>query len=95
MFPFAMSHKVIVTTWRGLSRRGRDLLVMMAIAEAVNDYGSGCISLEEIGFRAGVHRSTVKRSLKRLKDSGWLLGSRQSQVGQRACYQIALERLEG
>jgi len=95
MLALAMSLRVMQITWDKLTVRGTDLLVMLAIAEAANEYASGCISYRLIGLRAGLEATTVKRAVKRLKEADWLLVGKYTCVGLPACYQINVAKMEG
>lgn len=85
--------KVIQVIWQRFPKGGNELLVMLAIAEASNAYGSACISIEQIALRARCGRSSVKRAVSALKESGWLLVGKYTKIGLPACYQLQMEKL--
>lgn len=89
-----MSDKITLFIWQRLPVRGVDLLIMLAIAEAANEYGSCCISYQQIALRAGRDKRTVKRVVKRLRDAGRLLVGKYARIGLPACYQIDLEEMQ-
>lgn len=92
-----MSEKLFHETYVRYRGKGSKRLVMMALAYALSDSGSGSASIRHIASLAHASETTTKRVLRSLKRQGWIFVKSGRSAG-RFCpnvYQLHVKRLMG
>lgn len=84
-----MSNEALGHVWRYAPQRGPSFLVLIAIADIVNDANENEIwfSLANLGKKCRLARSTVAEAIKELENDGWLVRVA-SKPGQTVRYQF-------
>lgn len=67
-----VSIKAMVTVWENSKQRGNGLLLMLAIADFMNDYGEAWPSIDRLAEKTRCNRSTVIDMMKRCHSDGEL-----------------------
>ena len=67
-----MSIKAMVTVWENSKQKGNGLLLMLAVADFMNDFGEAWPSIDTLAKKTRCDRSTVIEMTKRCKADGEL-----------------------
>lgn len=88
-----MSVRLMKRIWKAGPEDATSRFVLLAIAHSANGEGCCSLSVETIGQKARMSRTTVWRALGKLQAGGWL--TVQSKAGQERgnSYQLALTKL--